>query len=76
MLANLQTSIAQDTLENEYVLHRRIHQWFGQGGVRDFESFNQRVYAELFLTPRSDPWLGLAPEDTFSAVEGGGLVRK
>jgi hypothetical protein len=75
-IVNLQNSIAQDTLRNEYDFHRQIHQWFADGAVRDLESFNQRVYAQLFLTPRSDPWLGLAPADTFSAIQAGGLARK
>ena len=37
----------------------------------DMETLNARVYASLFLTPRSDPWLGLAP-DVYSAIEGDG----
>jgi hypothetical protein len=77
-LANLQTSIAQDTIQNEYTLHRQVHDWFavGEPAVRNFETFNERVYAELFLTPRSDPWLGLAPADSYSALEADGLVQK
>ena len=39
------------------------------------DSLNSRVYAELFLTPESDPWLGLAPRNQFSALENGGLVE-
>ena len=27
----------------------------------DVDTLNEWVYAELFLTPSSDPWLGLAP---------------
>ena len=73
MVRNLQNTIAQDTLQNEYNFHKRIHQWFAAGEVRDMESLNTRVYAELFLTPRSDPWLGLAPPDAFSALENEGL---
>jgi hypothetical protein len=40
--------------------------------VRNFEQsvavdkFNERVYAELFLTPRSDPRLGLVPTDVYT----------
>jgi hypothetical protein len=77
-LANLQTSIAQDTIQNQYTLHRQVHEWFAAGdpAVQSFDRFNERVYAELFLTPRSDPWLGLAPADAYSALEGGGLAQK
>jgi len=30
---------------------------------------------ELFLTPESDPWLGLVP-DEFAAIDNGGIVEK
>ena len=77
VLATLQSSVGQETIQNEYNLHRQIHQWFatGQPIVRDFESLNQRVYSELFLTPRSDPWLGLVPPDAYPALDGDGLAR-
>jgi hypothetical protein len=76
-IQNLQRSIAEDTVRNEYTFHARIHEWLATPGAkRDVEALNSRVYAELFLTPDSDPWLGLAPENTFSALENGGLVGK
>jgi hypothetical protein len=74
MVRNLENSIAEDTRQIEYNFHKRIHQWFAAGEVRDMDSLNTRVYAELFLTPRSDPWLGLAPPDAFSAVDNEGLL--
>jgi hypothetical protein len=75
MVQNLERSIAEDTVRNEYLLHRRIHEWFVSGQVNnDVESLNDRVYAELFLTPRSDPWLGLVPADTYTGIEGEGLI--
>jgi hypothetical protein len=75
MVRNLQRSIAEDTVRNEYLLHRRIHEWFAAGDVGDdVEALNDRVYAELFLTPRSDPWLGLVPADTFTAIEDEGVT--
>jgi hypothetical protein len=77
-IAALQMTIAQDTIQNEYAFHRQIHQWFAAGdpAVATFQTLNERVYAELFLTPRSDPWLGLAPAHAFSALEAGGLAQK
>jgi hypothetical protein len=36
---------------------------------------NERVYAQLFLTPGSDPWLGLLSPDVYTALEGGGISR-
>lgn len=34
----------------------------------DLEAFNQWVYEEVFKTPLSDPWLGLAPDDVYTAL--------
>jgi hypothetical protein len=76
LIANLQNSIALDTIRNEYLLHREIHQWFAAGSVNgDAERLNERVYAEIFLTPSSDPWLGLDTPDRYTALENGGVTR-
>ena len=76
-IQNLQRSIAEDSVRNEYAFHAKIHEWLAvTGASREVDSLNRRVYAELFLTPDSDPWLGLAPADTFSALDNGGLVQK
>jgi hypothetical protein len=34
----------------------------------DLEAFNLWVYEDVFKTPLSDPWLGLAPEDVYGAL--------
>ena len=69
-------SISLDTVRNEYLLHRRIHEQFASGEpvTADVEKLNEWVYSELFLTPSSDPWLGLAPSDVYTALENGGQV--
>lgn len=69
-------SMAEDTVRNEYLFHTRIHEWFGQtlAQTRDVSILNEKVYAELFLTPSSDPWLGLKPSDAYSALEKDGVV--
>jgi len=75
-LGNLERSIAEDTVRNEYLLHSRIHEWFAKGlPSDDVDKLNSRVYAELFLTPDSDPWLGLVPADTCTALENDGLLQ-
>jgi len=62
-------------VRNEYVLHSTIHEWFAnQTAPRNLDELNARVYAQLFLTPDSDPWLGLVPADTFTGLEANGLV--
>jgi hypothetical protein len=74
IVSNFERSIAEDTVRNEYVLHRQIHAWLTQQPIVNLDSFNERVYADLFLTPSSDPWLGLAPANTYTALPSEGLV--
>jgi hypothetical protein len=71
-IRNFEQSIAVDTAQNEYLLHSKIHEWLAQSPATDLRHFNNRVYAELFLTPNSDAWLGLAPTGIYSALDGEG----
>jgi hypothetical protein len=76
LVRSLQNSIALDTVKNEYQLHRKLHQWFVERrAADDLAQLNEAVYSELFLTPSSDPWLGLMPSDSFAALEEGGVER-
>jgi hypothetical protein len=76
LVRTLQQTIALDTVRNEYQLHRRIHQWLADASYRpEVDVLNERVYGELFLTPSSDPWLGLAPADVYTALPNGGVAR-
>ncbi len=72
--AGVRQSLAQDTLRNEFELHRQIHAWWtvGDAAALDLAALTRRVYSELFLTPRSDPWLGLADPTTYSGLVGAG----
>jgi len=73
-LRNLERSIAEDTVRNEYTMHTKIHEWLAAEPSPELAGLNSRVYAELFLTPDSDPWLGLVPADTYSALDNNGLT--
>ena len=71
----LQSNIALDTVRNEYQLHAQLHQWFIDGHVGpSVADLNRRVYAELFLTPDSDPWLGLVSTDVYTGLTNAGIV--
>lgn len=74
MVRTLEGSIAADTVRNEYQFHRQIHEWLANEPAVEIEGFNERVYAQLFLTPSSDPWLGLAPVDTYTALPNAGVA--
>ncbi len=79
LIRNLETSIATDTVRNEYTLHRTLHEWLANGAVplsTPVDTLNERVYAELFLTPSSDPWLGLMSPDVYTALDNGGAVMQ
>jgi hypothetical protein len=76
VVRSLESSIAIDTVRNEYQLHRQIHNWLAGGPERNVMSFNEKVYAQLFLTPSSDPWLGLAPVDGYTALPNGGVAQQ
>src|SRR6185503_16900446 len=72
LLKRLQQNIALDTVRNEYLLHTKLYGWFLTGKDRDdVDKLNKRVYAELFLTPASDPWLGLYSPEVYTALDGG-----
>jgi hypothetical protein len=67
------TGAASFAVRNEYLLHAKIHQWLSSAPA-EAHQLNAKVYAGLFLTPDSDPWLGLVPRDTFTGLENDGLV--
>jgi len=72
VVERLELLVAEDTVRNEQQRRRRIHEWLAAGGDErqtGFDALNARVYRELFLTPRSDPWLGLLADDLFTGIE-------
>ena len=76
LVKKFQLNIALDTVRNEYVMHSKLHAWLIADPLRNnLGAFNEKVYAQLFLTPRSDRWLGLFSEETYTALEDGGVIR-
>ena len=76
LLEKLQTNIALDTVRNEYLLHTKIYGWLvADKDYGDVNKLNTKVYAELFLTPATDPWLGLYSAEVYTALDGGGIIR-
>jgi hypothetical protein len=76
MLKNFQELIAVDTVRNDYLMHAKLSVWLLQDPSRtDLEKFNQKVYAELFLTPKSDPWLGLLDKDVYVGIDNSGVSK-
>jgi hypothetical protein len=76
LIDKLQMNIALDTVRNEYMLHRTLYGWLiVDGGRSRLDDLNKKVYAELFLTPGTDPWLGLFSPETYMALENSGMVH-
>ena len=73
---NLERAIAEDTARNKYTFETAIHQWFVEGKItNDLSALNEKIYSELFLTPSTDPWLGLFPADSYTGIENEGVRR-
>lgn len=69
LFRQLRFSLAEDSVRNEYQLHRQIHEWLSNAQYTDVEALNARVYSQLFLAPLDDPWYGLKPAFAYSALE-------
>lgn len=73
-------TVGTDTMRNEFDLHPKIHRRLAEAldpadAEPGIELFNRWVYDELFLTPASDPWLGLWSPEVIAAlapVDGSG----
>jgi hypothetical protein len=77
LVSSFERYLALDTVRNEYLMHLKLHAWLTSYRYRDnLDGLNEKVYAELFLTPRNDPWLGLFSPDTYTALENGGVKEQ
>jgi hypothetical protein len=73
-IKKLENSLAADTVLNEFRLRPELLRWLiAAGRPVAVDDLNPRVYAELFLTPGSDPWFGLLPEDRYTALVNDGV---
>jgi hypothetical protein len=73
LIARLEESISTDTARNEYALHAVIHRWLSENPGVAMKDLNREVYARLFLTPATDPWLGLIPALTWTGLPNDGI---
>jgi hypothetical protein len=77
-LARLEDSIARDQALDRIALRPQIQAWIGEDSSAQLEwaELNRRVYAEAFLTPADDPWMGLIDADAFTGQDRGGLAPR
>ncbi len=74
LIAALSRTIVGDSARNAATFRLSVLEWLStpraEGTARpDLALFNERVYRELFLTPASDPWLGLQDPTVWDAIE-------
>ncbi len=77
LLTKLTEYVALDTTRNDFLFHTKIYGWFNGRYAKplDLESFNARVYSELFKTPDADKWIGLYTTDVYTALDGNGIIK-
>jgi hypothetical protein len=76
IVQSFESAMALDTVRNEYLLHSQLYQWLIRSSEPlNVDALNDKVYAELFLTPKADPWLGLLPNDSYSAIDNDGISK-
>lgn len=72
-------SIQTDTGKNVFELHARVHSELAARARDDrslgFADVDEWIYAELFETPASDPWLGLVDPSVYTGLEAGGVLE-
>jgi len=74
---SVEVNLAGDAAVNELVLRPMIRSWFASGAIAltDFDALNRRVFSEVFLTPRDDPWLGMMSTDLWTGIPNDGAAR-
>ncbi len=71
--ARFEESIALDTAESIESLRPRILRRLAQAPLEPVDTLNAWVYGQVFLTPDSDPWLGLLSPDAYAALPNNGV---
>lgn len=76
LIDKFEHAVALDSVRNEYLMHSQLYaQLLSDRGRSDVDKLNEKIYAEVFQTPRSDEWLGLLMADVYTGLENGGVVR-
>ncbi len=73
LIARFEGSILEDDRMSLARFQIPIHASFIAGNADDFTTLNRKIYDRLFLTPKSDEWLGLSPDGAFTGLQNGGL---
>jgi hypothetical protein len=74
LILSFEKLMVEDGTRNEFKNHAKLHEWLLASPDMSWKDLDKRVYSELFLTPKSDPWLGLVPPGVYSGIENDGIV--
>jgi len=72
IISLLKATLDADTKYNETLLRPRIRAWIASG-ITNVDQLNEKIYAEIFLTPFDDPWLGLLTKE-YTGLENDGVT--
>lgn len=76
MLARLEQNLVADSALNQFQLRPQIRRRIIRQRDVELASLNAWIYAHVFHTPASDPWLGLHERTDFSGLPGDGLSMR
>jgi hypothetical protein len=76
LLSRFEARITEEGIKNEYAFHGAVHAHLSRPSRVNLDSANDFIYARVFLTPRTDAWLGLTSPTALTGLEDDGLVVK
>jgi hypothetical protein len=74
-IARFERGLREEQLRNEFALHGAIHRHLAQASQVAFATTNEFIYDKIFMTPRSDAWLGLMPTEALTALADDGMAE-
>lgn len=74
-MKKLSETIALDTVKNEFLLHRSIHEHFAATPTLERDKLVEYVYSQIFMSPLDDEWYGLSQPDIYAALPNNGRVN-
>lgn len=76
LLQNLNVFVALDTTRNDFLMRPEIYETISNNRrLPNLEIVNEQIYAQVFLTPKTDEWLGLYTPTLYTALDGNGIIK-
>lgn len=75
LVKNIEDFAALDTTLNDYMFRTRVYSVLSQNNNDRLDRINERIYADIFLTPHTDEWLGLYSAGVYTALDGNGIIK-